>query len=125
MTDRLSHRQCNRPVDTISVFPTLIELCGLPALDHVEGYSVVPLLQNPRAPWTNPAITSYDNDRHQAIRMGKWHYIQYGGINGGEELYDVDADEPEWFNVASSHQGTVESLKNLLPLKAPAVQKFK
>ena len=40
--------RCNRPVDTLCVFPTLVELCGLKPRKDLDGVSIVPLLKNPK-----------------------------------------------------------------------------
>jgi arylsulfatase A-like enzyme len=86
-----------RPVTLIDLYPTLTEICGLPAPDHLEGESLVPLLNNPKAK-KNPAIITYEQDNH-AIRSDRYRYIRYKG--GDEELYDTENDPHEWHNLAN------------------------
>ncbi|MFT4638217.1 MAG: arylsulfatase A-like enzyme [Verrucomicrobiales bacterium] len=40
---------CSRPVNLLSLFPTLTELCGLPAKNDNDEPSLVPLLKNPKS----------------------------------------------------------------------------
>ena len=75
--------QCNKPVGLIDVFPTLAELCGLPAIEQFEGQSLVPLLKNPDLEWETPVITTHHPGNH-SIRSERWRYIRY--TNGDEEL---------------------------------------
>lgn len=103
---------CDRPVDLMSVYPTLCDLAGLKTPKHVESVSVLPLLKNPAADWNIPAITTHGRGNH-AIRFGPWRYIRYG--DGSEELYDHSKDEFEWTNLA----GTAE----YAPIKAD-LQKY-
>jgi arylsulfatase A-like enzyme len=84
------------PVDLMSLYPTLMDLCGLPRPIHVEGVSVRPLLGNPTS-WSAPAIMTYRQGNH-AVRKGPWRYIRYQ--NGDEELYDHGNDPNEWTNLA-------------------------
>src|SRR4029077_5085310 len=44
-----------RIVQTLDLYPMLVELCGLPAVKGLEGHSLVPLLANPQAKWDYPA----------------------------------------------------------------------
>jgi arylsulfatase A-like enzyme len=90
--------RCRRAVSMIDIYPTLVELCGLPARKELEGTSLMPLLRNPQAAWDRPAITTYFRNNH-AIRTEKWRYIRYS--DGGEELYDRDKDPMEWTNLAA------------------------
>lgn len=88
---------CERPVDFMSIYPTLCDLTGIPKPSHVEGETIRPLLTDPSTAWDKPAITTYGQNNH-AIRTAKWRYIRYH--DGGEELYDHSKDEYEWTNVA-------------------------
>jgi arylsulfatase A-like enzyme len=85
------------PVDLMSLYPTLMELSGLPIPTHVEGTSVRPLLANPAASRNVPAVMTYQYRNH-AVRSGPWRYIRYS--NGNEELYNRSSDPNEWTNLA-------------------------
>lgn len=89
---------CDRPVDFMSMYPTLAELCGFAKPAHVEGASIRPLLANPKANWEIPAVTTYRYKNH-AVRTANWRYIRYE--NGDEELYDVIKDPNEYTNLAA------------------------
>jgi arylsulfatase A-like enzyme len=89
---------CTRPVDLMSVYPTLLDVCGLKTPPHVQGVSIKPLLAEPQAEWTTPAVTTYLHNNH-AVRTEGWRYIRYD--DGGEELYDETADPYEYVNLAS------------------------
>ncbi|MDF1656888.1 MAG: sulfatase [Verrucomicrobiales bacterium] len=88
---------CDRPVDLSVLYPTLLDLAGLPADDRGDGVSIVPLLKNPAANWDRPAIMTYLKGNH-AVRTDRWRYIQYA--DGTEELYDHKEDPHEWENLA-------------------------
>jgi iduronate 2-sulfatase len=88
---------CDRTVDLMSIYPTLMDLAGLPIPSHVEGLSIKKLLENPTAKWEHPALTTYLFDNH-AVRTEKWRYIRYA--DGSEELYDEEKDPNEWVNLA-------------------------
>lgn len=93
-----SNQRCERTVDYMSIYPTMIELCGLPKKDGLDGVSIVPLLKDPKTKWDRPAITTYERGNH-SIRSERWRYIRYH--DGTEELYDHTKDEMEWTNLAS------------------------
>jgi arylsulfatase A-like enzyme len=108
--------QCGSPVELLDIFPTLLELCDLPARADLEGHSLVPQLKDAQAPRPWPALTTHNPGNH-AIRTGQWRYIRYA--DGSEELYDMKADPNEWTNLASSakHASTKEVLAKWLPKK--------
>ena len=103
-----------RPVDLLSVYPTLLELCGLKRPGFVEGDSIVPLLENPLAKWYVPALTTWGRGNH-AVRTERWRYISYE--DGGEELYDHTADPNEWTNLAmnANYAPIINRLRGWLP----------
>ena len=90
--------RCDRTVSLMDVFPTLADLCGLPAKKECEGVSLRPLLANPKASWDRAALTTYGKDNH-AVRTERWRYIRYS--DGTEELYDRRQDPMEWKNLAA------------------------
>ena len=87
---------CHRPVSLIDLYPTLVELCQLPAPPQLEGESLVPLLRRPKSS-RDPVLITYGKGNH-AIRSDRYRYIRYA--NGEEELYDLVADPKEWTNIA-------------------------
>jgi arylsulfatase A-like enzyme len=87
-----------QPAELLDIYPTLAELCGLPARSDLEGISLVPQLQNANATRSRPAITSHNQGNH-GIRTERWRYIRYA--DGTEELYDISQDPNEWTNLAS------------------------
>ncbi len=86
------------PVGLIDLYPTLIELCGLPANPSNEGRSLVPLLADEKSNWERPVLTTHGRNNH-SLRTTRWRYIRYA--DGSEELYDHEADPNEWRNVAN------------------------
>ena len=88
---------CRRPVGLIDLFPTLLELCGLPPEPGLDGSSLVPQLRDPTAP-TRPALTTFGAGNY-AVRDDDWRLIRYR--DGSEELYDHRQDPHEWNNLAA------------------------
>lgn len=105
-----------RTVSLLDLYPTLVELCDLPAKAELEGQSLVPLLDDPNAPWSHPAITTQGRNNH-AARNERWRYIRYE--DGSEELYDHDADPHEWTNLAGSSNPEAVAAKATLARALP------
>jgi choline-sulfatase len=106
--------QCGQPVELLDLYPTLVELCGLPKRDGLEGHSLAPQLKDAQTarPW--PAITTHNQNNH-TIRTEHWRYIRYA--DGSEELYDHRRDPDEWTNLAAdpAHATTKRDLVQWLP----------
>lgn len=92
------------PVDLMSIYPTLLELAGLPPNPHIEnqGHSVLPLLKNAKADWPHYALCTHIRGNH-SVRSRHYRYIRYQ--EGSEELYDHRSDPNEWNNIAAAHPG--------------------
>ncbi|MDZ8117065.1 sulfatase [Pontiella agarivorans] len=88
-----------RVVSLLDIYPTLIELCGLPENLKNEGRSLVPLLNNPGKEWPYPAVTAW-RDGSFALQTERYRYMRYQ--DGSEELYDHQSDPNEWTNLADN-----------------------
>ena len=111
--------RCDAPVSLLDIYPTLLELTGLPAKNDNEGTSLLQLLKNPQSEWEKPALTTHGNDNH-SIRSKRRRYTRYA--DGSEELYDHKVDPMEWENLAndSSQAGIKADHAKWLPvLNAP------
>ena len=94
--------QCtDSPAELLSIYPTLIELCGVAVRDSLEGISLVPLLEDAGAEWPHVALTTYRRGNH-AVRDRRYRYIVYA--DGGSELYDHKTDSREWENLAGREE---------------------
>jgi iduronate 2-sulfatase len=95
-------------VELVDMFPTLAEMAGLPVPEHLEGTSLVPLLENPDQPWKAAAFSRQPrgmlSDRcGYAIRTDRFRYVEWRTEATGEvifqELYDYKMDPREIENL--------------------------
>lgn len=93
---------CKRVVEMVDLYPTLVELCNLPKPPGLEGRSIVPLINNPSAPWDYPAYTEWDEPalKSRAVRNENWRYAEFVTPNGGGAmLLDENEDPHEMKNL--------------------------
>lgn len=105
---------CGKPVGLIDLYPTLLELCGLPPREANEGDSLVPLLNDPTTDWRFSTITTYGRANH-SIRSERYRFMRYE--DGSEEFYDHDEDPHGFINLATSeeHQEAIRRHRAELP----------
>ena len=109
--------KCEGVVNLLDMYPTLVELCGLPANAENEGRSFAPLLKNPSMEWNVPTLTTYQYKNH-SFTDGRYRYTWYGGKgDGAEELYDHTVDPLEHKNLAANpeSQEIIARFKKHLP----------
>jgi len=94
-------QRCMQPAELLDMYPTLIELCGLPANPQLEGLSLVPQLKEAGSRRERPAITSHNQGNH-AVRSERYRYIRYA--DESEEFYDMQSDPHEWKNLAQDER---------------------
>jgi arylsulfatase A-like enzyme len=106
--------QCERTVNLLDLYPTLVAACDLPAPEQLEGDSLMPLLNDPKAAWDRPTVTTHGRNNH-AVRSERWRYIRYE--DGSEELYDHEHDPMEHRNLAFNerHGRIMRHLAQYLP----------
>lgn len=111
-----------RTVQLLDLYPTLVELCGLPQPyqkpARLEGNSLTSLLRNPTANWNHPALSvvRYQNKLGKSVRTERWHYVSWEDGTAGEMLIDHGSDPLELKNLAAdpAYAGTVRQMKQLL-----------
>lgn len=123
----LQPADCGALTAHIDFFPTLAEIVGAKLSNkvkaQVEGRSLVPLLENPRAPWpertlfthfgrwakgADPATVKY---RTCSVRTPRWHLVSPdGGVVPKWMLFDVQADYGEQHDLAAQQPGVVREL---------------
>jgi arylsulfatase A-like enzyme len=114
--------ECSHPVSLVDLYPTLVDLCGLPGDPNrsgngrpLDGHSLRPLLVDPGTDkWGGPpvALSVIEGGdpvkvgeippverQHFTVRSRDWRYCLWA--NGEEELYDHRADPHEWGNLAT------------------------
>ncbi len=106
---------CTRPVETIDLFPTLFDLCGVPPPEGIEAVSMKPLLADPARPWKKGALM-HGGSRARSIVTDRWRYNEYQGQADRAELFDHQADPGELTNLAKDpkHAQVVRELSALL-----------
>ena len=103
-----------QPAELLDIYPTLIDLAGLPTRDDLEGLSLRPQLADAATPRERPAVTSHNKGNH-GIRSEKWRYIVYA--DGSEELYDMVNDPNEWTNLVAdpAHAAVIAQHRKWIP----------
>lgn len=91
-----------RTVELLDLYPTLAELCGLTPPEYLDGVSLRPLLENPKAEWNRPAVTQLWRGSFpgHSIRTERYRYTMWDGGAKGEQLYDHETDPGEYNNRA-------------------------
>ena len=129
-------------VEYLDIFPTLVDLCGLPAVPDRDGKSFAAQLRDTEAlgktaayvEWEIPAenikgiVETLPSDpgrpvlplpdgvsggRARAVYTKDWCYVEYYGTEI-RELYRLDQDAHGYFNVAERHPEVVASHAGLL-----------
>lgn len=113
-------RRTRALVELIDLYPTLAECCDLSQPMHLEGFSFVPLLENPNQPWKTAAFSQYLRPGKppvmgRSIRTDRWRYTEWRDPKQnlvGVELYDETNDPQENVNLENSPD-QAETLQSL------------
>ncbi len=114
-------------VEFIDIYPTLCELAGLKKPRHLEGESLVPVLNNPDHQVKEVAISQYPRGKNNkymgySMRAGNYRYTRWVLFNSPEktiverELYDHSKGEVADKNLASlsAYSQKIEELDDLM-----------
>ncbi len=90
------------PVQSLDIYPTLCELCGLKPPAGLEGHSLKPLLDDVNAKWGHAAYTVAGNRKSLGVgvRTAKYRYAEWADGKNGAMLFDAANDPHELNNLA-------------------------
>ncbi len=122
----------------VDIYPTLCEIANLEIPEHLQGSSVVPLLQNPHQQWKTAAFSQFlqgrfgrmhanhegkqymgytiRTDRYRYVEWYEWDKSNTKGALTDRELYDHQDDPGENINIADFEENAqiVASLSDQL-----------
>jgi len=99
-------------VESIDLYPTLVDLCGIDSVSGTEGKSLVHQLQFPSAKGKEAAYSYFKKGismRTERYRLTKYYRDEVPTI----ELYDHMNDSEETKNIAEDHAKVIDSLMPL------------
>jgi N-acetylglucosamine-6-sulfatase len=104
-------RTIGEQVLTLDVAPSILELCGAPALEKIDGRSFVKLVREGDADWRKSWFYEYNYEKQfpytpniRGVRTDRWAYMRYPHGDGSPdrhtaELYDVLGDPEQRHNL--------------------------
>jgi arylsulfatase A-like enzyme len=100
-------------VESVDIYPTLVELAGLPSPAHLQGRSFAKALRDANAPLKDAVFTRWQNS--ESIRTERLHYTEWFNQDGtiiGRMLYDHTVDPGENDNLSEdpAHSHVVSDL---------------
>lgn len=111
---------CDYPVVGTDIYPTLLELCGLPLYNeqHVDGVSMLSLLKGKivkRKPiyWHSPHYFNQGGYPFSAVIDGDWKYVYRYDLETSY-LYNLKKDIGEKNNMIQENKKEANRLKSLL-----------
>lgn len=112
-------RQLDHLSESIDIYPTLAELCGLAYPDNLEGQSLVNILENPENSGQSFARSFYyrNNALGKSIRTDRYRIVRWATESDSVvamELYDHRLDPGENRNIAGEQHDMTDSLANIL-----------
>ena len=117
-------------VEFVDVFPTVLDLCGVPVPKNVQGRSLVPLLKSETKAHRNQVFIEYAPNEEAAVRDERWKLIfergkrrRTDGYDPGLpllgrtiRLYDLENDPHEMHNVVAAPENAERVRKMLADL---------
>jgi len=106
-------------VETVDLYPTLVELCGLDAPDDLAGRSLVPMISDPDHPGNSCAYSFHPRGplMGRTLRTERYRIVHWTNKQGKTvqvELYDHKIDPDENENIAGQRLELVKGLLDKL-----------
>jgi len=106
-------------VETVDLYPTLAELCGLDAPDDLAGISLVGMIRDPDRPGKGCAYSYHTRGplMGRTLRTNRYRIVHWADQENKTvqvELYDHQIDPDENENIAARHPELIEELLSKL-----------
>jgi arylsulfatase A-like enzyme len=114
-------KSTNSIAETVDIFPTLADLCGLPAPNHLKnnGTSLKPIIQDPKAKVKDYSISVRDFAGYHGTTIRNDRYrlminVNQKGDTTDLALFDIYERPIPHTNIADKHPDIVQKLKKEL-----------
>jgi arylsulfatase A-like enzyme len=97
-------------VESIDIYPTLVQLCGLARPAGIDGASLVPLLNNPDSPGKGWTYSAFEGNE-ESVRTSRWRLVASGSVPA-YDLYDLETTPFELTDVSASEGAVLSDLAN-------------
>jgi len=102
-------------VEALDIYPTLLDLCGVEHPSHLQGESLLPLLESPESAGPGEAVSQYPRNSKTimgySMRTDRYRYVEWRAVGSNVpaeiELYDHVYDPREDVNIAGSADGNL------------------
>ena len=128
---RSAGRRVSTPVRLIDVAPTLLDYLELPIPDHMQGRSLLPLIESRDDQPDPPIVSSYAREGRLALQQGSWKLVEERppGADADaaatrRELYDLETDPEEQRDVATQHAERADALSRQVADLDRAARRF-
>lgn len=109
---KASGKRTKALVETVDIYPTLMDVAGLDQPHELEGISLLPLTNEPNQEWKEAVFAQFPRyAKHQAlmgetVRTDRYRYTAWVGVRSGkiiaQELYDHKINSTESVNLAEN-----------------------
>ena len=125
-------RRIAQPLSNVRLLATLLDVCGIPVPDNLDGAGFLPLLRG-EAMEEAPVFSIYHNTGSRSVRVGRWKLIRnFSAEPYGQEapvrmsgdkavvprkpvlLFDLEKDPAELNDLSEAHPAKVAELNRVL-----------
>jgi uncharacterized sulfatase len=106
--------------ESINLYPTICALAGFTGPKELQGVSLIPVLNDPKASVQSAAFTQVQRPARKvegrSVRTDRWRYTQWKGEGDGTELYDELNDPAELTNLERdpAHADIVAKMREII-----------